>query len=167
MRQRNDDSLAASVRKSPRWLLGLAITTESNLCAADCVGTLISVDSTDCAKPLRPEENNRLSSPSHLAFAASWPAACSSKQLVTVPSTEAWARGPNLRVRARGRTMREFAARFRARHEVEERHRSEWPCRPLRTSIHAADKINPFAFRHHNSASRSNGSRWLSVERIA
>jgi hypothetical protein len=148
LRQRSDDGFDAAARKSPHSLLGLATTTSGNVYAADCSGALSSVDSTDCAKPLRPEENNRLSPPSHLGFAASWPAACSSKQLVTVPSTEAWARGPNLRVRGRGRTMREFAARFRARHEVEERHRSEWPCRPLRTPIHAADKT--IAFRRHS-----------------
>lgn len=162
MRQKSDDGFDAIAPKSPRSLLGLAITTESNLCAADCDRALSSVDSTNNAKPLKREENSRLSPSTHLGFAPSWHAACYSKQPVIVPSTEAWARGPNLRVRGRGRTMREFAAGFRARHEKEER---QWcacqsaDCR----RIHAAGRTNCCAFRCHSSALRSNGS----VERIA
>lgn len=162
MRQKSDDGFEAFARKSPRSLLGLAIATKSNLCAADCVGALISVDSTDYKKSLKPEENGGLSPSTPLGFAHGWHAACYSKQPVIVPSTEAWARGPNLRVRGRGRTMREFAAGFRARHEKEER---QWcACRSADCRrIRAAGRSNACAFRRCSSASRSNGS----AERVA
>ena len=152
MRQNSDGAFEAAARKSPRSLLGLAITTRSNLCAADGDSALSSVESTDCAKPLRPEENSRFSSSRHLGFTASWHAACYSKQCVIVPSTEAWARGPNRRVRGRGRTMREFAAGFRARHEKQEE-RQCYACRSVnRSRIHAAEKTNVCGFRRHISA---------------
>ena len=147
MRQKSVDGLEAAARKSPRSLLGLAITTKINLCAADCDSVLSSVDSQDCTNPLRPKENSRFSLSSHLGFTASRHAACYSKQPVIVPSTEAWARGPNVRVRGRGRTMREFAARFRARHEAQqERLRSGCVRRPVNcTHIHATDERKIFA----------------------
>ena len=167
MLPRRDELFDSSARRSLRSLLGIAITANSNLCAADCCTALSAVNSADCAKPPRFKGNSGLSLSIHLGFNASWHSACYGKQRLVVPTTEAWARGPNLTVSGRGRTMSEFAAGFRARHEVEERRRSVWLRRLPRPRIHAADKTRTFAFRRHSSASRSNGSRWLSVERTA
>lgn len=84
----------------------------------------------------------------HGQFTAAW---YSKQRLVVVPPTEAWAWGPNLRARGRGRTMREFAARFRARHEKEER---QWcACRSADCRrIQAAGRSNACAFRRRTSA---------------
>lgn len=126
MLPRRDELFDSSARRSLRSLLGIAITANGNLCTADCVVALAvtSVDSRDCEKPPKCKGNNRLSPSIHLGFTASWYSACYSKQRLVVPTTEAWARGPNLTVSGRGRTMSEFAAGFRARHEEqEERHR--------------------------------------------
>lgn len=161
MLPRRDELFDTSARTSLRSLLGIAITANGNLCTADCVVALAvtSVDSRDCEKLPKSKGNSGLSASIHLGFSASWHSACYSKHRLVVPTTEAWARGPNLTVSGRGRTMSEFAAGFRARHGVEERRRSVWSSRPPRTCIHihAVDKTTTFAFRRHSSAAPPQG----------
>ena len=113
-----DELLDSSARRSLRSLLGIAITANGNLCAADCVVALAvtSVDSMDCEKPPKYKGNSGLSPSIHLGFTASWHSACYSKQRLVVPTTEAWALGPQ----SGGWPMTEFAARFRTRHDKQE-----------------------------------------------
>ena len=115
LRPHSSDGFAVSARKCLRSLIGIASTTNDNLFAADAVVTLSSIDSMDYAKEVKPQESSGLSDSTQLAFAASWHAACHPKHRVIVPSTEAWARGPNPTVvGGRGRTMSQFGALKRA-----------------------------------------------------